>query len=156
VLWIAAIIALAMDTQIAVSSLDFAYCSLQSGRAVAIATAANLCDGRREMQSRDTVLAQLFKWLAGYCRHKHYTFPMTLRPTEAGSDLRAPAETYVVCLGCARKFPYDWNQMRVVWTPLHGGTQLSSAPEMSPSRATVPNLLFRFWYSLRKVKAHTA
>ena len=106
------------------------------------------------MESQDTVVTRLFKRLAGYCRHKRYTFPMTLRSKETGSDI--PVETYVVCLDCAKKFVYDWEQMRVVWTPLQTGGELPSAPERSPSRAGVPNLLFRFWYLLRKVKAHTA
>jgi hypothetical protein len=53
------------------------------------------------------------------CRHRHYTFPMTTRPRPGQNyyDIRLPSRTYVVCLDCAKQFPYDWEQMKVIWTP---------------------------------------
>jgi hypothetical protein len=58
----------------------------------------------------------LFDILFG-CRHRHYTFPMTTRPARNYFDIRLPSRTYVVCLDCAKQFPYDWEQMKVIWTP---------------------------------------
>ena len=42
------------------------------------------------------------------CAHRHCTFPMTAKTPGADST------TYVVCLDCAKKFPYDWELMKVV------------------------------------------
>jgi hypothetical protein len=50
------------------------------------------------------------------CRHKHYSFPITVTK-HRGALTRSGAGMYVVCLDCARQFPYDWEQMKVVWTP---------------------------------------
>ncbi len=38
------------------------------------------------------------------CPHKKTSFPITLA-TGAGPD------TYVVCMQCGRRFPYDWKSM---------------------------------------------
>ncbi|MFB3812635.1 MAG: hypothetical protein ACE14L_00875 [Terriglobales bacterium] len=62
----------------------------------------------------------MYKLLAALlgCTHTRYTFPLT-----AKSGLRPAAAVltgmYVVCLGCGKEFPYDWEQMRVVWDPKH-------------------------------------
>jgi hypothetical protein len=42
------------------------------------------------------------------CAHRHYTFPRTDKNQGTG------ASTYVVCLDCAKEFPYDWELMKVV------------------------------------------
>jgi hypothetical protein len=42
------------------------------------------------------------------CAHRHCTFPMTAKTPGANST------TYVVCLDCAKEFPYDWELMKVV------------------------------------------
>ena len=104
----------------------------------------------------------LLKLLAGSCRHRHYTFPITIRTLQRGSnlhfpsDIQVPADTYVVCLDCARKFPYDWEQMRVIWEPLNAEVELQKCPEGLPSRAAIPGVLFRFWDLFRKAKPDTA
>jgi hypothetical protein len=42
------------------------------------------------------------------CTHRHYTFPRMVRREGADSN------TYVVCLDCGKKFPYDWQEMKIV------------------------------------------
>jgi hypothetical protein len=46
------------------------------------------------------------------CSHRRTSFPITLR-ANSGLDGQpaAPAETYVVCLGCGRHLAYDWNTL---------------------------------------------
>lgn len=44
--------------------------------------------------------------LVFHCRHKRLSFPFR-RPGKEGP------QTYVVCLDCAKEFPYDWEHMRV-------------------------------------------
>ncbi len=51
------------------------------------------------------------------CRHRHYTFPMTTKAVHDYFGTRLPSRTYVVCLDCTKQFPYDWEQMKVIWTP---------------------------------------
>ena len=49
------------------------------------------------------------------CAHRHCTFPMTAK--KAGtltSEGKHSTTTYIVCLDCAKEFPYDWQQMKVV------------------------------------------
>jgi hypothetical protein len=65
------------------------------------------------IEMRIDVFGFLGRLLAGSCRHSHYTFPMSAR-REIGTEKQTP---YVVCLDCAKRFPYDWEQMRVIWTP---------------------------------------
>jgi hypothetical protein len=50
------------------------------------------------------------------CRHRHYSFPISV-PKQRVPLIRPGADMYVVCLDCARQFPYDWEQMKVVWSP---------------------------------------
>lgn len=42
------------------------------------------------------------------CAHRHRTFPRTAKEPGTAST------TYVVCLDCGKKLPYDWQKMRVV------------------------------------------
>jgi hypothetical protein len=44
------------------------------------------------------------------CAHRHRTFPRTAKEPGLAST------TYVVCLDCGKKLPYDWQKMRVVAT----------------------------------------
>jgi hypothetical protein len=58
------------------------------------------------------------RWLLDLfrCSHEKLSTPITLpAPPEALSD--KPSETYVVCLDCGRKFPYSWEQMKIVTAP---------------------------------------
>lgn len=52
----------------------------------------------------DSVLSLLFN-----CSHRHLTRPFT--PVSKSGV--AHSETYVVCLDCAKQFPYDLNTMRM-------------------------------------------
>ena len=45
-------------------------------------------------------IAAIFGSLYG-CQHRRKAFPITIG-----------AETYVVCLGCGRRFAYDWHAMQ--------------------------------------------
>jgi len=52
------------------------------------------------------------------CRHKHLSFPRSVKPRAWKPEQRrasgAPAGTYVVCLDCGQEFEYDWQQMRML------------------------------------------
>lgn len=52
----------------------------------------------------ETMLNMLFG-----CRHMQTTRPIT--PVHKPSD--APADTYVACLGCGKRFHYDTTNMRM-------------------------------------------
>ena len=66
------------------------------------------------------MIAKLFDAVFG-CWHSHYSFPITIRPGYRRSQAASLTGTYVVCLDCAKEFPYDWKTMKVL-TPstLHG------------------------------------
>src|SRR5262245_38961716 len=64
------------------------------------------------------------------CRHRRTSFP--LRPASKPGE--PPGETYVVCLDCARRFLYDWEQMRV-GVELRAATPLESALPPSDKRS---------------------
>ncbi len=50
------------------------------------------------------ILLDLAEWLFG-CRHRKTTLPRT-------TVTSAQSETYMVCLACGRRIPYDWATMR--------------------------------------------
>jgi hypothetical protein len=51
------------------------------------------------------------------CRHKHSTFPITVKPGQPHCCHKATtAGTYIVCLDCGKEFGYDWKRMKVVAT----------------------------------------
>lgn len=50
------------------------------------------------------------------CRHRKYSFPITLKPCGLLKAER-PSSTYVVCLDCGKKLPYDWTEMRLTVHP---------------------------------------
>lgn len=63
------------------------------------------------------MLSTMADWLFG-CSHRHTGFPIT--PLRRGAtEARAPEKlgTYVVCLDCAKQFPYDWATMRITKPP---------------------------------------
>ncbi len=96
------------------------------------------------------VLAWLIGTLFGKCRHQRCTFPITVRPGPVVSDRFRPTGTYVVCLDCAREFPYDWDHMRVVWEAQSTETQL---PEVQPEPRYGYLALgtFRWWRGLSRI-----
>lgn len=47
------------------------------------------------------------------CSHRKRSLPITLRKKDASGN-GTPAETYLVCLECGKKFPYSWEEMRIV------------------------------------------
>jgi len=55
------------------------------------------------------MLSSLADWLLG-CSHRRTGFPITRRGERP--------ETYVVCLECGARFPYDWSRMRVAGRPV--------------------------------------
>jgi hypothetical protein len=92
------------------------------------------------------VLEHLIAVLFGSCRHKHCTFPITGRAARAGNLLSRC--TYVVCLDCGKQFPYDWEQMKVIWTPLNQ-PHYSDEPLVRPRWL---ELLLRLRHALKKSK----
>ena len=57
------------------------------------------------------MLARFVTALFG-CRHKNYSFPMTLKPNRRRGNA-SHSGPYVVCFDCSRELPYDWANMRV-------------------------------------------
>jgi len=54
------------------------------------------------------------------CRHKRYSFPITVRRKVRRSTAAASVTgTYIVCLDCDREFPYDWSQMKMLASRRH-------------------------------------
>ena len=51
------------------------------------------------------------------CSHKNHTFPMKAKPGQRLPSSVATTGTYVVCLDCGKEFPYDWRQMKVIFSP---------------------------------------
>ena len=63
------------------------------------------------------MMAKLWNALFG-CRHSHYSFPMTIRQNHPrGNSATSVTGTYVVCMDCGRKLPYDWAEMKLVDPP---------------------------------------
>lgn len=58
------------------------------------------------------IFGLLFWALVHYCNHD-FGFPRTVYKKLGNKDLLATAETYVVCLKCAKEFNYDWLSMKV-------------------------------------------
>jgi hypothetical protein len=81
---------------------------------------------------------------------------MTAKSGQDRVGTRFPTGTYVVCLGCAKEFPYDWEQMKVIWEPLNTNVHLSHLPNMPPPHAEVTDMLFRLWHAFNKAKPRAA
>ena len=75
----------------------------------------------------DTVLNLLFN-----CPHRHLTRPFT----PISKNGAANGETYVVCLDCAKQFPYDLNTMRMGKAIEHSHEQCVLLPKIPPPRRT--------------------
>ena len=73
----------------------------------------------------DTVLNLLFR-----CSHRHLTRPVT-PVNKAGVP---EGGTYVVCLDCAKQFPYDMKEMRM-GKPIEPSHGASVVPHQVPSPA---------------------
>ena len=53
------------------------------------------------------------------CSHKRHTLPMTIRKRgsqSVGAEATA-GMMHVTCLGCGKEFLYDWQQMKIIYTP---------------------------------------
>jgi hypothetical protein len=61
------------------------------------------------------MIAKFIETLFG-CRHKNYSFPITIKPGRQRNHATHP-RTYVVCLDCSRELVYDWARMRVTAEP---------------------------------------
>lgn len=49
------------------------------------------------------------------CNHGNTSRPFTMRKKAgANGDQRIVSETYIVCLECGKKFPYSWEEMKVL------------------------------------------
>ena len=58
-------------------------------------------------------LAEFTGWLFG-CAHRNTSFPRCAAPgVGAERQQGSPADTYIVCLDCGRRFAYDWKAMRM-------------------------------------------
>ena len=57
---------------------------------------------------------RLIDWLFG-CWHGNYSFPMSARRGKQQPAAAARTGIYVVCLDCGKEFPYDWDEMRVLY-----------------------------------------
>jgi len=71
------------------------------------------------------MIAKLFDAVFG-CWHSHYSFPITIRPGSRRSHAASLTGTYVVCLDCAKEFPYDWKTMKVLTPQTHDGHRVRS------------------------------
>lgn len=49
------------------------------------------------------------------CKHRNTSRPFTTRnKVGAGGEQKSLSETYIVCLDCGKKFPYSWEEMKVL------------------------------------------
>jgi len=71
------------------------------------------------------MIAKLFQALFG-CWHSHYSFPITIRPGSRRSQAASLTGTYVVCLDCAKEFPYDWTTMKLLTSSAQDRHQVRS------------------------------
>jgi len=51
------------------------------------------------------------------CKHSHYSFPISVRPSSRRNTAAKLTGTYVACLDCGKEFPYDWQEMKVIDSP---------------------------------------
>ena len=68
------------------------------------------------------MLEKILQLLSVKCRHKNISQPFSAASPRAASSaggdwdaVSSPATHYVVCLDCGHKFPYDWQNMRIVY-----------------------------------------
>jgi hypothetical protein len=63
------------------------------------------------------MIARLLDTFFG-CWHNHYSFPITMRPGSRRNKAASLTGTYVVCLDCGKEFAYDWQEMKVITSPV--------------------------------------
>jgi len=63
------------------------------------------------------------------CSHANYSFPRTAKAIQRRSEAAAVTGTYVVCLDCGKEFPYDWQEMKIVWAAAQGATPMPKSEE---------------------------
>jgi len=97
----------------------------------------------------------LWGLLLGECRHRRHSLPMSARRGSAEVNAGAHATPYIVCLDCAKRFQYDWEQMRIIWTqqqstPLSCGDAFRGAtvPSGAPSGLGHSNSLCSFAFAV--------
>jgi hypothetical protein len=78
-------------------------------------------------------MLKLFDALFG-CSHKRYTFPISNRRGQRRLQVAEKTGTYVVCLDCGKEFPYDWQEMKMLYATPHPVMQ-ESAPEIAKRAA---------------------
>jgi hypothetical protein len=66
------------------------------------------------------------------CPHQHLTFPLTRKRVRL-PGARTP-DPYVVCLDCGEEFTYDWQKMKVVFSPKRVRTSIT-APGVAHKQA---------------------
>jgi hypothetical protein len=54
------------------------------------------------------------------CWHRRLSFPFTPRRDKGHPEAEGPTGTYIVCLKCGQKFPYDWEKLRFVYAARAG------------------------------------
>lgn len=64
------------------------------------------------------------------CWHTNYSFPVTVRSRQRRATAASVTGTYVVCLDCGKELPYDWQNMRVLYS-----TE-GQLPQVAPAVAT--------------------
>ena len=62
------------------------------------------------------MIVELFESFFG-CKHSHYSFPISVRPSSHRNAAARLTGTYVACLDCGKEFPYDWQEMKVIYSP---------------------------------------
>jgi len=64
------------------------------------------------------MLSTVANWLFG-CSHRQTSFPFTCRVKgRVGLRESHKTQTYVVCLDCGTRIPYDWSEMRMERRPI--------------------------------------
>lgn len=48
------------------------------------------------------------------CRHRRYSFPLTVGRKRQAPPAARRTGSYVACLDCGQELPYDWKQMKVL------------------------------------------
>ncbi len=84
------------------------------------------------------------------CRHKRYTFPITVKSAPRVFGRRPQTGSYVVCLDCAKEFPYDWEEMKVIWEPEDRRAHVpETQTEITVARAL--DACVKWWHGLSRM-----
>jgi hypothetical protein len=63
------------------------------------------------------MLSKLMDAMFG-CGHARYSFPITVRAGSPRTQTGQRVGTYVACLDCGKEFRYDWQEMKIVESPM--------------------------------------